>query len=45
MFDASGISLSEVSCVFDASGNSFLEVNFMSLMLRVLVCRRSAVCV
>ena len=31
MFDASGISLSEVNCV--------------SLMLQVLVCRRSTVCV
>ena len=30
--------------MFDASGNSLSEVNCVSLMLQVLVCRRSTVC-
>ena len=43
MFDASGISLSEVSFVFDASGYSLSEVNFVCSMLQVIVCLRSTV--
>ena len=31
--------------MFDASGNSLSEVNCVSLMLQVIVCRMSTVCV
>ena len=31
--------------MFDASGYSLSEVNFVCSMLQVLVCRRSTVCV